>query len=1762
MSSDQPHPSNVLRDTPLVETLVPTEGSLEHGDSQPASDSSGSFHARIGHYRLLRELGRGGMGVVVLAHDTKLDRKVAIKQMRADGRTNARRFLREALAMAKLSHPNVIPIFEIGEREGSTFIVMEYVEGSTLRAWLETPRSYAEILTVFKAAARGLISAHEKGLVHRDFKPDNVMIGDDGRVRVMDFGLARVAKDPDEPSGEDLTLDREVSPVLQAVTQTGAVLGTPAYMAPEQLHGAPPDVKGDQFSFCITLYEALYGQRPLASETFGTRSLDDSVPAWLREIVRRGLARNSADRHESMQALLDALVVGELDHDAEHRAAPKYVFVAHDGADTLAVLRLCEDLLDHGVRTWLDIWELETRDDQHERSDAALIDAPVVLVCHGSAGGMRTSPALAARIERDPSTVHHVGLPGHVSPTIAEQPMSVLLDADNWDEAMLELARRLGIDRARQTWLSDEAERAGLEPEDLSPYRGLAVFREQDARWMFGRETEVGELVELFRADRTRFSTIIGASGSGKSSLVLAGLCPALRWGVLGDGCEWTIAYLRPGARPCEALAHALVQLQGPRDAIDDALQVKQLRDALLDETDTLRMVARSMSANGSKILLVVDQLEELFTEAGLGSEGESSGADAFVRNLLEATSAAAGFGNLWVVATLRADFVQRGLEVGELARVLKGGTYFALPPMGEQQIRAAIERPARRVGFTIEVKLVEKLVVASVHQAGRLPLLQHVLRELWQRRDPQRRVLAHDVYAETGGLEGAIAVAAERALEQLRRELGAQADDMTRKLMTRLVHLGDTTSGNTRRRVASHELGRDAATRRVLDAFIRDARVIVANEDDGVEVFEISHEALLREWTTLVAWLDADRDALRLRQELSSSAAALRARGGREYLWGKGRVEEAKRVLAASVVELNDAEQSFLASSERVVRQRERRIRGAVVGVLVAALVVIVLVLQKNEDIRTQKVAVEHKNVELGEREREQRWSLSVQRGLRAQMLIPENRESEALLLAVQAVGVHGPDWVDVPREAREGLEHVLADDAMIVDQGLVLKGHTSQVRAVAFFPDGTRLATASEDNTARIWDPLTGRLVAALQGHEGVIQDLTYSPDGARLATASWDQTARVWDSATGELIATLQGHEHNVTILVYSPDGTRLATGSEDKTARIWDPNTGNLIATLEGHGDSVPALAYSPDGSQLATGSADKIARIWDPNTGELITTLVGHQHYIFVLAYSPDGSRLATASVDGMVRVWDTQTGNLTGSLHGHEDTIMVLEYSTDGTRIATGSWDHTVRVWDPETSSLIATMQGHESAVYDLTYSPDGTCIASASDDSTARVWDPNDGRLIATLQGHDGAVRGLAYSPDGTRIATAGWDKTARIWDSTPHSRVGIVHGHDDIISAMAYSPDGTHIATGSRDNTARVWDPESGDLIVTLRGHEGAVRDLVYSPDGARIATAGADNVARVWDANTGTSIVTLQGHEGEVVALVYSPDGARIASASWDYTARVWDANTGTPAVVLRGHGDHVVGVVFSPDGTRLATASYDETARVWDPETGELVAIFRGHEDKLNRLAYSPNGTRIATTSWDHTARIWDPNTGAPIAILDVHKNSVFGVVFSPDGTRVATAGSDGTTQVWSPVAGDLLATLEGHENVTSAVTYSPDGTRIATASADHTSRIWDPNTGTLITTLEGHSGAIYQLVFSPDGTRIATGSTDHTVKVWNPQTGELITDLGDRIGLVQPDGSITWPIPAKTLTQIGCERLQSFEESYSEAAQLCEPLLAE
>jgi WD40 repeat protein len=527
----------------------------------------------------------------------------------------------------------------------------------------------------------------------------------------------------------------------------------------------------------------------------------------------------------------------------------------------------------------------------------------------------------------------------------------------------------------------------------------------------------------------------------------------------------------------------------------------------------------------------------------------------------------------------------------------------------------------------------------------------------------------------------------------------------------------------------------------------------------------------------------------------------------------------------------------------------------------------------------------------------------------------------------------------------------------------GQSLIGHANAVLSAAFSPDGKRIVTASRDWTARLWDAETGKPInellgepsgEPLKGYAGGVHSAAFSPDGTRIVTASWDNTVRLWDAKTVKPISEpLIGHANAVVTAAFSPDGKLIVTASWDNTARLWDAETGKPIGeALTGHKGSVLSAEFSPDGKRIVTASADRTARLWDAETGKPIgEPLTGHAEDVESAAFSPDGKRIVTASLDKTARLWDAETGKLIGEPPtGHADAVSSAAFSPDGKRIVTASADRTARLWAAETGTPIGEpLKGHENPVTSAAFSPDGKRIVTASADKTARLWDAETGKPIGqSLIGHADSVLSAAFSPDGKRIVTASDDKTARLWAAETGKPIGeSLTGHTEGIITAAFSPDGKRIVTASLDKTARLWDAETSKPIgESLIGHADSVLSAAFSPDGKRIVTASADETARLWDAETGKPIgESLIGHANSVWSAAFSPDGKRIVTASLDKTAQLWDAETGKPiSEPLTGHSASVLSAAFSPDGKRIVTASADKTARLWDvfANTQELVS----------------------------------------------------------------------------------------------------------------------------------------------------------------------------------------------------------------------------
>jgi WD40 repeat protein/serine/threonine protein kinase len=487
-------------------------------------------------------------------------------------------------------------------------------------------------------------------------------------------------------------------------------------------------------------------------------------------------------------------------------------------------------------------------------------------------------------------------------------------------------------------------------------------------------------------------------------------------------------------------------------------------------------------------------------------------------------------------------------------------------------------------------------------------------------------------------------------------------------------------------------------------------------------------------------------------------------------------------------------------------------------------------------------------------------------------------------------------------------GAGEVKVWDARTGREQLTLRGLENPVVAVAFSPDGARIASADADRNlmasekragvVKLWDAATGREVALLRGHDAGINAVAFSPDGARIASASHDHTVRIWDPTTGSERASLRGHTAQVNAVAYQPDGRSVVSASDDGTVRVWDLATGREVLTLRGHTKGIISVATSPDGARIASGGADGAVKLWDSTADQKALVLRGDAGWCMGLDFDPSGHLIAAACSDRTIRIWDAHAGGLRQVLRGHEFPVHRLGFSPDGTRIAaTGVSNHLkdpneLKVWDLATGRAILTLdrepQGPSGG---LAFSPDGKRLVAARTGPEIKLWDAATGQQVLILRGHTAASMDAAFSPDGQRIASASWDRTIKLWDAATGREIRTLLGHDGPVLAVAFSPDGACIASAGADNTARIRDARSGDALFTLRGHAHYVFDVAFSPDGARVASAGVDHTAKIWDAATGQQILTLRGHDDTVWGVTFSPDGARVATSSGDGTVRIW-------------------------------------------------------------------------------------------------------------------------------------------------------------------------------------------------------------------------------------------------------------------------------
>jgi WD40 repeat protein/DNA-binding SARP family transcriptional activator len=1149
-----------------------------------------------------------------------------------------------------------------------------------------------------------------------------------------------------------------------------------------------------------------------------------------------------------------------------------------------------------------------------------------------------------------------------------------------------------------------------------NPYKGLRPFLEADVADFFGREPFIERLLErLSRADdqTARFVAVVGPSGSGKSSVVNAGLVAAIRRGAVPHSEGWFVTEMHPGHHPFEELDAALMRV-AVRPPAGLLARLESGPRGLLE-------VADAIVPKEAELLLVVDQFEEAFTL----TEGEDERA-LLLESLRVATADPSS--RVRVVVTLRADFYDRPLRYPRMGPLL-GSTTEVLSPLTPEELERAIVRPAERSGLTVDTALVPQIAADVAEQPGALPLVQYALTELYDRRLDGRLTL--EAYREIGGVGGALAASAEH-LYATRSE---DAREAVRQLFLRLVTLGEGTA-DTRRRVKLSELSAlevDAsAMESAIDAYGRH-RLLTFDRDPSTRepTVEVAHEALLGAWERLSGWIDRAREDMRMHRRLSNAASEWQS-SSREpsFLLAGSRLDQFEAWGSGTSLALGLGERGYLTASitgreeerakEQIRRDRERvferrsvkRLRALVAVLAVAALLAASLtVIAGNESQQADRAS-----------------RIATARELAAASVANLDEDAErSILLAIQAIETTRDADGTVLPEAEEALHRAVVASRIV----LSVPGVGG---ALDWSPGGVFVTEGPEDTgVIDIRDATTGEGVLRFHGHDIDVNGVAFNADGSMLATTGDDGALKVWDPVTGNNLWTF-ARSGAVWHPSFSADGSLVAAawGDEGKV-RVLDTSEGRPVRTFTRlpYADDT---TFSPDGSMLAASSFAFGTIAFDLASGGIAFRLHG---LINASNWSPDGLRIATASTDGTARLWDGRTGEPLFSLFGHRAPVLSVDWSPDGSRLVTASEDGTAKVWE------VFEREGREQI--------------------TLSAQDLNAGLVTAV------------FSPDGTQVMTSDRNiASTKIWDVTiggDAEWMNLATQHIENLfwpGDVEFLPDGRRLASINEDGEIAIRDLQTGRELRTIRVGGSSISSLDVTPDGAVIAAGRNNGLATAWDVRTGEKLFSTQQHDAEVVDVEWSQDGEHLVTATLPGSIRILDATGDVVRKLKEEGGIYLYSARFSPDGRFVVTAvrpgrggSQDFRQTIWDWENGKVVGSIEpgdGRNDSYLAV-FDPTGSRVATESRTGAPRIWDIETGRSVVVLTVPSGATWDIVFSPDGSRVATAGSDGVVRLFDTTSGEQVLALRGHERVVARVAFSPDGTMLASESQDGTVRIW-------------------------------------------------------------------------------------------------------
>jgi WD40 repeat protein len=1049
---------------------------------------------------------------------------------------------------------------------------------------------------------------------------------------------------------------------------------------------------------------------------------------------------------------------------------------------------------------------------------------------------------------------------------------------------------------------SEEPDTAAVGDESIAPcpYPGLAYFGPNDSALFFGRDAAIGRLTTA--VSEQSFTALIGSSGSGKSSVVLAGLAPRLHG--LGG---WRFGHFRIGNElehnPFLALARALVPLfMISADDLDRLANTKKLAALLRSGELTLGDVFADSRGRdkGGRILLIADQFEETFTLV----EDEvvrHRFIDVLLAGFPEPSSVADR--DISLILTMRADFFGHALLYRPLTDALQGHVE-NLGPMSRAELRLAIEKPAENAKVSFEPGLVETLLDDVESKPGSLPLLQFALREIWGLQE--KRKITRKSYDAIGGVQGALARRAEAIFAEMTADgTNARMAADFQRLFTRLVTPGEGQE-DTRRIVERRELGDEVWSLAQRLAGEANRLVVTSAPDPSRETAEVVHEALIRNWPTLAGWINRDRAFLSWLRQIKSNVELWSADPSDDGpLLRGGMLAQARDWLARRREDLSPAEQGYIEASLALRRRAEEeqenarqaeirrqqelaqaavkvaneqrwRARISLVGVIVALLLAAFGGWKTLEAYTAKKQADEN----------------AIHAVAAAKQAQVERDKAHIQLLAMQA--------------RREVTDATSADD---IERAGAL--------ALASMAKSTGLSEADAIEAARAALIL---LPLGVLSHGSWVWSLAVAPDG-RLASGGEDGTIKLWPKEGTGAPAVLS-HGSSVRSLAVLPDG-RLASGGEDGTIKLW-PKEGTGAPAVLSHGGQLWSLAVLPDGRLASGGDHDRIELWPKEGTGAPVALSQG-VGWIMSLVVLADG-RLASGGADGTIKLWPKE-GTGAPVVLSQGSPVESLEVLADG-RLASGGSDGTIKLWPKEgTGEPVVLSQGSE--VWSLAVLGDGR-LASGS--SPIKLWPKESTGAPVVLSQDNSRFLSLKVLPDG-RLASGGYG-TIKLWPKEGKGEPAVLSQGSSWVRSLAVLPDG-RLASGDDDGTIKLW-PKGGTGEPVVLSHGSPVYSLAVLPDG-RLASGGYGTI-KLWPKEgRGEPVILSQG--SPVLSLAVLADG-RLASGGYDGTIKLWPKEgTGEPVVLSQGNPVEALAVLA--DG-RLASGDYDGKIKLWLVDEQKLIA----------------------------------------------------------------------------------------------------------------------------------------------------------------------------------------------------------------------------